>query len=183
MKQLEEYQPIGDEDIDTEWRTTLQRRFAQIAAERRATSQRLAGLGQQKPQRRSGDPALLDLLPQGVIDPTLLPEEDQRDLYDAFHLQIRYDPTKHQVTLRVTIYAEAITALTEKIQAAEKVEPHKKVQNDETSRVAAVPATRPRSLAVGAPGGIRTHTVGGLSSASLPVGIRGPLPRTEYPLR
>src|SRR5439155_19163965 len=106
INQLEAYQPTGDEDIDTEWRTALQRRFAQIAAQRRAISQQLSTLDKQDQSRRGRNPALLDLLPQRAIDPTLLPNDDQRQLYDAFHLQIRYDRTKHQATLRVTIYAE-----------------------------------------------------------------------------
>jgi hypothetical protein len=52
---------------------------------------RLAGLDREDADREGGNAALLDLLPQGAIDPTLLSEEEQRDLYDAFHLQVRYD--------------------------------------------------------------------------------------------
>lgn len=36
VKQPEDYEPTGDDDIDTEWRAALQRRFAQIATERRS---------------------------------------------------------------------------------------------------------------------------------------------------
>src|SRR4051812_47810318 len=57
-----------------------------------------------------GNAGLLDLLPQGAVDPTLLSEDEQRDLYVAFHLQVRYDRPEQQVTLRVTIYAEAVGA-------------------------------------------------------------------------
>jgi len=60
---------------------------------------------QAQAQTGGGDPALLDRLPHGAIDPTHLPEEDQRELYDAFHLQVRYDRAKHRVTPRATIYA------------------------------------------------------------------------------
>lgn len=120
MTQLEQYEPTGDDDIDSQWRTSLQRRFAEIATERRTASQRLGALDKQEHSQGSGNPALLDLLPQGAIDLTLLSEEEQRELYDAFHLQVRYDRTKHQVTLRVTIYAEALGGLSERIQAAEK---------------------------------------------------------------
>jgi hypothetical protein len=110
MHQLEAYQPTGDDDIDTQWRTALQRRFAQIAAERRTVSQRLTTLASQDEDGGCGNPALLDLLPQRAIDPTQLSEDDQRALYDAFHLQVRYNRAKHQATLRVTIYAEAVGA-------------------------------------------------------------------------
>ncbi len=67
MRQLEGYEPTGDDDIDTEWRTALQRRFAQIAAERRSANGRLTELDSEDHDRGNGNPALLDLLPQGVI--------------------------------------------------------------------------------------------------------------------
>jgi site-specific DNA recombinase len=135
MKQLEAYEPIGDDDIDTEWRAALQRRFAQIAAERRAVNSRLAGLDRELVDQGGGDAGLLDLLPEGAIDPTLLSEEEQRDLYDAFHLQVRYDRPRHQVTLRVTIYAEAVGVLTDKIHSLRKGESPKRVDGDETSNL------------------------------------------------
>ena len=108
------------------------------------------------PTRAAAIAGLLDLLPQGAIDPTLLSEEDQRDLYDAFHLQVRYDRPKHQVTLRVTIYAEAVGVLTDKIHSLRNGEWPKRVDGDETAVVADAAITSARSLVVGAPGGSRT---------------------------
>jgi hypothetical protein len=70
--------------------------------------------GREDADQDGSNAGLLDLLPQGAIDPVLRSEEEQRDLYDAFHLQLRYDRPKHQVTLRVTIYAEAVGVLTDK---------------------------------------------------------------------
>jgi len=137
MAQLKQYEPTGDDDIDTQWRISLQRRFAEIATERRSTNERLGALDKQEHNQGSGNPALLDLLPQGAINLTLLSEEEHRELYDAFHLQVRYDRTKHQVTLRVTIYAEAVSALSERIQAAEKADQPRKLQNNEPPRGAA----------------------------------------------
>ena len=156
MKQLEAYEPIGDDDIDSEWRAALQRRFAQIAAERRAVNNRLAGLDGEEGDQSGGNAGLLDLLPQEAIDPTLLSEEEQRDLYDAFHLQVRYDRPKHQVTLRVTIYAEAVGVLSDKIHSLTNGEWPKRVDGDETAVVADAAITSARSLVVGAPGGSRT---------------------------
>jgi hypothetical protein len=95
----------------------LQRRFAEIAAQRRSVTARLAGLDRDDADEGGGNAALLDLLEQGAIDLTLLSEEEQRELYDAFHLQVRYDRTKQDVTLRATIYAEAVGALTNKIHS------------------------------------------------------------------
>jgi len=108
----------GDEDIDAQWRTTLQRRFAELAAEHRAATNRLAALNataeQRGPGRSGDDPTLLDRLPHAAIDPTVLPAPDQRDPYDAFHLQVRYHRPEHRVTLRVTVHAEAVPILNRK---------------------------------------------------------------------
>jgi len=117
MDQLEGYEPTGDAAIDTEWRTSLQRRFAEIAAERRSKSQRLTELDKQSGETGGSNAALLGLLPQLSIDLALIAEEDQRQLYDAFHLEVRYHRTKHQVTVRVTIHAGTVSALTNKINA------------------------------------------------------------------
>jgi hypothetical protein len=158
MKQLEAYEPTGDDDIDTEWRAALQRRFAQIATERRSLNSRLATLDTEAADRGGGNAALLDQLPQGAIDPTLLSEEEQRELFDAFHLQLRYDRPKHQVTLRVTIYAEALGALTDKIRSLESHESLKRVHSDETAMVANAPVSTARSHVVSAPGRIQPKT-------------------------
>ena len=98
-----------------------------------------------------GDAALLDLLPHGAIDLTLLSEEEQRELFDAFHLQLRYDRPRHQVTLRVTIYAEAVGAPTEKIRSLDGSESGKAVHSGETAAVANAPATTARSHVVKCP--------------------------------
>ena len=132
--------PIGRRpgQLDTEWTAALQCRFAQITAQRRAVNTSLAALDKQDHDQAGGNTALLDLLPQAGVDLTLLSGEEQRELYDAFHLQVRYDRTEHHVSLRVTIYAEAVGALTDKIHS---------LGGDET-----------HSHVVSAPGGIRPKT-------------------------
>jgi site-specific DNA recombinase len=152
MRQLEEYEPTGDDDIDNEWRTTLQRRFSKIATDRRSTGQRLSELSKQEPNQDAGNPELLSLLPQRAIDVTLLTEEEQRELYDAFHLQVRYDRTRHQVTLRVTIHAEAVDQLSRKIHAAGRANTSDKIDITQNAGVADLMVAPARSLAVGAPG-------------------------------
>src|SRR3954469_21386352 len=87
------------------------------ATERRSLDSRLASLTTEDTDRGGGNAALLDLLPQGAIDLTLLAEEEPRELFHSFHLQPRYDRPRRQVTLRVTIYAEAVGALAEKIRS------------------------------------------------------------------
>lgn len=70
VKQLEAYEPAGDDDLDTEWTAALQRRFAEIAAQRRSLTTSLAALEKQYHDQAGGNPALLDLLPQAAIDLT-----------------------------------------------------------------------------------------------------------------
>ncbi len=38
ITQLEHHRPTGDDDVDNQWRAALQHRFAQLAADRRATA-------------------------------------------------------------------------------------------------------------------------------------------------
>jgi site-specific DNA recombinase len=52
------------------------------------------------------------------IDLTLLPDEQQRHLYDAFHLEVRYDLPSDSVILRVTIEAETAPAVANAVATA-----------------------------------------------------------------
>jgi hypothetical protein len=63
IKQLEAYEPTGDDDLDTEWTAALQRRFAQITAQRRSVTTRLAELDKQDHDPAGGNAALLDRWP------------------------------------------------------------------------------------------------------------------------
>jgi hypothetical protein len=63
IKQLEAYEPTGDDDLDTEWTAALQRRFAQITAQRRSVTTRLAELDKQDHDQAGGNAALLDRWP------------------------------------------------------------------------------------------------------------------------
>lgn len=157
MKELSGYQPIGDEEIDAEWRKALQQQFAQVATERRAKEQELQALPHEPASEGPGDVSLLEQLPVHTGDLLALPEDLQRQLYDAFHLQIRYDQPKHQVTLRVTVSAATVDSLRSKITsvvaAAEQQKPPKSEQTLEADAVAL--ASRVVSHVVGAPGG--TH--------------------------
>ena len=47
-----------------------------------------------------------------------LPEALQRSLYDAFQLQVRYHRPRHEVTIRVTIRADALPSLTQLVKEA-----------------------------------------------------------------
>jgi hypothetical protein len=118
--QLESFQPTGDADIDTEWRAALQRRFATLATDRRALTERLNQLTKDperaRPRGQQGNPSdLLARVPCSTRDLTLLPEADPRQLYDALHLQVRYDHNRKRLALRVTIDPDTVGRLANRI--------------------------------------------------------------------
>jgi site-specific DNA recombinase len=107
--ELDSYEPTGDPDVDTAWRSGLQSRFAALVEERRANTRRLGDLG--RPSKATpGDAGLLDALPLSAIDVTRLPEEQQREIYDAFHLEVRYHTRGNEVFLRITIDGRSSTS-------------------------------------------------------------------------
>jgi len=117
MQELERFTPSGDPDLDDAWRGSIQARFAANAAEQRTKNRLLTDLTREQQQTAPPDISLIDALPLGAIDITLLPEEQQRRLYDAFHLEVRYDLPEHAVILRATIDAETAPALLDTIDS------------------------------------------------------------------
>jgi hypothetical protein len=111
MRELERFTSSGDPDFDDSWRNGLQARFAANAVDQRAKNHLLAELTQQQQDSAPPDISLIDALPLKAIDITLLPEQQQRRLYDAFHLELHYDLPQHALILRVTIDAETAPAL------------------------------------------------------------------------
>lgn len=111
LRELENAQPTGDADLDTAWRTGIQARFAENVAEARTKTQQLEELTRRQQQAAPPNTGLLDTLPVTSVDVTRLPDEQQRQLYDAFHLEVRYHPPTNTVTPRVTINAETAPAL------------------------------------------------------------------------
>ena len=61
--------------------------------------------------------SLLDTVPHANINLDRLPEERQRRLYDAFHLELRYNDLTSELDLRVTITGETATELGATVQA------------------------------------------------------------------
>lgn len=151
IAQLESYEPTGDDEIDTDWRTNLQKRFATISAERRQAAARITDLrstASRTPTPTADRAALLAVLPATDQDLTALPEDVQRQLYNAFHLQIRYSRPQHRVTIQVTVSATTVHTLANTVTAA--ISP---------DGIASDPATTHQGVhAVRAPGGTRTRT-------------------------
>jgi site-specific DNA recombinase len=126
----------GDPDAAREYRQAIQRGFTELVAEHRAKAAELARLAECQDQPDPPDPGLLAALSQLPLRLAGLPEHLQRDLYNAFQLQVRYHRPRYEVTIRVTIRAEGLDHVVAAI----------------TSRQNAVD----RSLVVGAPSRIRT---------------------------
>jgi site-specific DNA recombinase len=55
----------------------------------------------------------LPMLPLRLVD---APERLRRSLYEAFHLQVRYHRPSHEVTIRVTVRAETLAAITNTVK-------------------------------------------------------------------
>ena len=158
VKELREYQPIGDEDIDQQWRGQLRDSFAEITTQRKDLQAQLAGITAKPAAPTPSDPALLDRLPVLHANLDGLPEDLERELFDGFQLQVRYHQPTRRVTLRVTIDGQAIHRLAATSQAIMSRAPAPNTPTDTKRPPAAAATGGPEvfSLAVSAPGRIRT---------------------------
>lgn len=105
IKQVEDLEPSGNPDLDAAWRRGLQNRFAALVTEQQAKEELLDRLHQQT-RAPDVDLTILERVPITDIDPQLLPEDLQRELYDAFRLQLHYHPVNEQVVVHVAVTAE-----------------------------------------------------------------------------
>jgi site-specific DNA recombinase len=148
-----ESQPVtGDPGAGREYREAIQRRFTELVAEHRAKAAELARLTERPAEPATGDPDLLQALPQIPLRLADLPEPLQRSLYDAFQLQVRYHRPRHEVTIRATIRAETLDSISQAVSQITKNE--KKPGN--------------RSHVLGAPSRIRTCAPASGGRCSIP---------------
>jgi len=156
VAELRAYTPIGDTDIDRQWRDQLRNAFAQIATQRRTLERQLASITKQAESPKPHDPALLDRLPVIEGDLANLPEDLERDLWARFHLQVRYHQPTRRATIRATIDDRTVQHLT----AAHHSIMAYASPTAQAARPTHVPASAADgdffSLAGGAPGGPRT---------------------------
>ena len=115
-----------DEDEDTdpqtaaEFRRGIRRRYDDLEKQRRAI---LAKITETETETQTGSGELLELIPRLRVRLPDLPPEAQRQIYDAFQLQLHYRGADRRLQLQVTISA----ALAENIdritgQIAERIE-------------------------------------------------------------
>jgi site-specific DNA recombinase len=103
INELERLEHSGDPDADRAWREGIQRRFASTVAERRKKSQLLAELGREEQVSTRHDLDVLADVPQCDIELRRLSDEQQRRIYDAFHLELRFNTLRNEATIRVTV--------------------------------------------------------------------------------
>ena len=111
MAQLEAFQSTGDDEIDNEWRNRLQHRFADVAKSRRRKIDELAQLDKDDKSATTVNPDLVDELPKINFALVSVPEDQQRRLFDAFQLELRYNRTRHELAIRATVRGDMIEEL------------------------------------------------------------------------
>ena len=124
VRELESFEPSGDDDFDQAWRSGIQARFRAILTEQRQKREQLADLAQQSKTRPAVDLSLLDEIPQTHIDLARLPEDRQRRVYDAFHLELAFNDLTSELDIRIMITGDTVAELAATVQAATETAPH-----------------------------------------------------------
>jgi hypothetical protein len=130
-------------DEERAFRDGIRTQHAALVREHRTLSERLAKLTATPAAPTGGDPALLDALPVLPVDLARVPEELQRRLYDAFQLQITYHRPQRELTLRVTIAADAVNTL---VSLSDEMNPHGRMNTAGHSANVAQPTKTTTSL-------------------------------------
>jgi site-specific DNA recombinase len=117
ITELGKFTPTGDPDFDDAWRSGIQSQFASVVARQRSKKALLADLVREEQASAPADLGLLDWLPQGHIDLSSLPDDQQRRIYDAFHLELRYNALTREVSIRVSITGETAPVLAATIES------------------------------------------------------------------
>jgi site-specific DNA recombinase len=98
----------ADAEEQKEFRTRVQSRFAELSRQRKLRQQALDTLTAHATDPVQQDSALLDRLPLLGSALPHAPEELRRGLYEALQLQVRYNRVSNEVTLQVTVSAQAV---------------------------------------------------------------------------
>ncbi|MCW2870544.1 MAG: Site-specific recombinase [Streptomyces oryziradicis] len=94
----------GDPETTAEFRRGIRKRYDDLERQRRQLLAKIAAADAEAGER-SGDAELLDLIPQLPVRLAKMPETAQREIYDAFQLQLHYRGPNRQLQLQVTISA------------------------------------------------------------------------------
>ncbi|MFM9446924.1 recombinase family protein [Streptomyces acidiscabies] len=160
---------LPDPEAEKEFRDGVRKEHANLGAQRKVLSDQLARAEEAASQSPQNNTRLLEALPLINVDLTRVPEEKQRELYDAFNLEVRYSRPTEEITLRVTIpghMIDELAAITRKLDPGNKksgASTRVLAPDDDTRDVKPGQKPQPRSHLLGAPGRIRTcaHGSGG----------------------
>ncbi|MPZ27141.1 MAG: recombinase family protein [Micromonosporaceae bacterium] len=87
-----------------DWRASIRQRHQQLTQQRTEAEAKLAELTATQPIIDEGDPALLEAMPQAVVDLARVPPALLRQLFDTLQLAIRLDnPRRAHITLTLTL--------------------------------------------------------------------------------
>lgn len=159
LTQIEELEPTGDDAIDRDLRAQLRRRYVDLTREHQTKTERLVALADNSPARDgTDDPSILDHLPPpSPTDLAGVPPEHLRTLFDAFNLELRYQPADRAVTIRVTIKESRLREIHDAVARAVTCPNHTWPDgNHRSTRQGRDKGKRPYQV-VGARGGSRTR--------------------------
>ncbi|MFC5830366.1 recombinase family protein [Nonomuraea insulae] len=140
LLQIEDYVPTGDDEIDQDFRRRLQQRYAELGQARKARIAELAALEEE--EQPDADQTLLDKLPRLRICLRSLSDDLRRRLFDAFHLEVRYRADTNEVSIKITVKADNVSAITDLADAISGPSEPRALSSTEATRVT---RARPRA--------------------------------------
>lgn len=163
-----------DPELEKAFRDGIRKEHAHLGRQRKALSEQLGRMDAPEPSGRVGDAALLDALPMLNVDVRRLPEEKQRQLYEAFGLEVRYSRPREDVSLRVTIAGHLVHELRDVADGLQTGHPKSNSSVEAGSHGYSTQSGKSgydapfRSHVLGAPGRIRTCAHGSGGRCSIP---------------
>ncbi len=120
LDELDNYDEEGDPETNREFRRSIRERFDRHERKRRELLTQLHRCEESTTKSESQNLGLIDLLPH--LGPRLshLPQDAQRQIYDAYQLELHYQRPRREITLQVTIpaaTADELADLTKRLVA------------------------------------------------------------------
>lgn len=157
---------IAGDDTETErsFREAIRTEHAALERQRQDLRRRLAALDATATGGPpDDDPSLLDALPRLNLRVADCPEAVQRQLYDAFGMEVRYSRPREEIAIRVLVTGDTLEAAQQTAEQLGKKGERDKNRLDSMNRHGSK-----RSHVLGAPGRIRTCAHGSGGRCSIP---------------
>ncbi|MGA5304618.1 recombinase family protein [Nucisporomicrobium flavum] len=117
LAELEQFEPSGDHDFDQAWRSGVQARFRTMVVALKAKNALRAELSRRRQKPAKTNPVLLEVVPKATVAVSRLPQKQRRRLFDAFHLELRYNHLTSELDIQVTITSSTANPLGATVQA------------------------------------------------------------------